>query len=308
MKRLIAILLVLSLCTSLCACGKSAEAKKADELILEIGEVTADSEAAILAAQTYYDTLSNKQKEEVENYELLVKAKEDYTIIEGRLEAEASLQAAYDAEKWATVLTLSKEYIESYPNELFAKKAQEYKEEAIDIIDKKTIEYLKAGELEIGKQLLELIKDDVNGADALLEEIEEYSMIAGKYTASEYSRKKSGKELPYQGTREAYNLTVIPFMDNSGEWQVQYTVEVPGIFNLVGKGCFTYTCVGDAYTNGSVPAAVEIDPQIDTWNTKIIESDAIQIYSTDEGYLVVHTIFYKSSSDYEEISQNFIKQ
>lgn len=302
MKKTIAILLAISLCFSLCACGKSAEAKKADELILAIGEVTADSENTILAAQTYYDTLSDKQKEKVENYELLIMAMEDYAVIADRLEAEASLQAAYDAEKWATVLTLSKVHLASYPSELFAEKAQQYKEEAIDIIAKNTIAYLKAGDLENGKMLLETIKDDVNGADDLLEEIEEYSMIAGEYTASEYSRKKSGKELPYLGNREAYNLTVIPFMDDSGEWQVQYTVQVPGIFNLAGKYCFTYTCVGDAYT------AVEIDPQIDTFNTGIIESDAIQISSTDGGYLVVHTIFYKSSNDYEEISQSFIKQ
>lgn len=302
MKKTIAILLTISLCFSLCACGKSAEAKKADKLILAIGEVTADSENSILAAQTYYDTLSDKQKEEVENYQILIQAQEEYSKIANRILLETNIQSAYGEEKWATVLTLSKEYLASYPNELFAKKAQEYKEEAIDIIAKNTIAYLKAGDLENGKLLLEAIKYDFNGADALLEEIEEYSMIAGEYTASEYSRKKSGKELPYLGNREAYSLTVIPFMDDSGEWQVQYTVQVPGIFNLAGKYCFTYTCVGDAYT------AVEIDPQIDTFNTGIIESDAIQISSTDGGYLVVHTIFYKSSNDYEEISQSFIKQ
>ena len=308
MKKTIAILLTISLCFSLCACGKSAEAKKADELILAIGEVTADSENSILAAQTYYDTLSDKQKEEVENYQILIQAQEEYSKIANRILLETNIQSAYGEEKWATVLTLSKEYLASYPSETFAEKAQQYKEDAIDMIGKGTIAYLKAGDLKNGKLLLEAIKDDVNGADALLEKIEEYSMIAGKYTASEYSRKKSGNELPYQGTREAYNLTVIPFIDDSGEWQVQYTVEVPGIFNLAGKGCFTYTCVGNAYSSGNVPVAIEIDPQIDTWNTRIIESDTIQIYSTDGGYLVVHTIYYKSSSDYEEISQSFIKQ
>ena len=88
MKKVIAILLTLCLCIGLCACGgsdtkediekakdtkpvKSAEAQKADELILAIGEVTADSETAILAAQNYYDTLTEDQKAEVEKYNVL---------------------------------------------------------------------------------------------------------------------------------------------------------------------------------------------------------------------------------------------
>ena len=78
MKKTIAISLALCICLGLFACGeqKSAEANKADELIQAIGEVTADSEAAILAAQNYYDSLTQSQKEEVEYYDILVFALE----------------------------------------------------------------------------------------------------------------------------------------------------------------------------------------------------------------------------------------
>ena len=86
MKKVCVFVLVISLCIGLCACAgslkpavttqapKSLEAQRADAFILAIGEVTADSEATILAAQTYYDSLTEAQKAEVEHYELLVSA------------------------------------------------------------------------------------------------------------------------------------------------------------------------------------------------------------------------------------------
>ena len=71
MKKAIAVLLILCVCVGLCACGgnseptepaKSAEAQKADELILAIGEVSMENESAVLAAKAYYDTLTAEQK------------------------------------------------------------------------------------------------------------------------------------------------------------------------------------------------------------------------------------------------------
>ena len=85
MKKVISFLLVICLCMALVACGgsseiieetKSPEAQKADEMILAIGEVTADSEDAILKAQEYYDSLTPQQQAEVENYALLETAQE----------------------------------------------------------------------------------------------------------------------------------------------------------------------------------------------------------------------------------------
>lgn len=77
MKRAVSVICVLVLCLSLCACGKSKEAIAVDEMILGIGEVSVDSKAAILDAEAAYEALSDKDKEAIENYEILADAKED---------------------------------------------------------------------------------------------------------------------------------------------------------------------------------------------------------------------------------------
>ena len=91
MKRMITLLLTLSLCVCLCACGKSSEAKKADELILAIGEVSLDSKNAIQDAQSYYDTLTEEQKSEVENYPVLQSASETLESLERVAAVEESI-------------------------------------------------------------------------------------------------------------------------------------------------------------------------------------------------------------------------
>ena len=73
MKKLLATLLVLCMCLSLCACG---EYKKVDEAILAIGEVTLGSETAIADASALYDGLSDEDKSKVENYTILQDAQE----------------------------------------------------------------------------------------------------------------------------------------------------------------------------------------------------------------------------------------
>ena len=74
MKKLLAILLVLCICLSLCACGKY---KKVDEAILSIGKVTLESETAITNASTLYDGLSEEEKAKVENYTVLQDAQKE---------------------------------------------------------------------------------------------------------------------------------------------------------------------------------------------------------------------------------------
>ena len=65
MKRIMAIVLVFSLCIGLCACFKSKEARNVEELIQAIGEVTIDSESAVLEARRSYDALTEEQKAEL---------------------------------------------------------------------------------------------------------------------------------------------------------------------------------------------------------------------------------------------------
>ena len=82
MKRILSLSLAVLLCLSLCACGKSKEAKAVDDLILSIGEVTAESAETVQAAAEAYNALSEKDRESIENYETLKKAQEDLFYIE----------------------------------------------------------------------------------------------------------------------------------------------------------------------------------------------------------------------------------
>ena len=120
MKKLLIYILAMCLCVSLCACGrnaesvettviqqteevteeaKSVEAQKADELILAIGEVSMESESAILAAKAYYDTLTNEQILQVENVDILESAIEDFDTLKKEDEYKAIYNQAVKYEK-----------------------------------------------------------------------------------------------------------------------------------------------------------------------------------------------------------------
>lgn len=98
MKRTISLLLVLALCLSLCACGKSKAVSNVESLIGAIGEVTADSEAAIVEAEEAYKVLTDKEKEAVENYADLVSAR---TVLDEALEIEQFRQSILG--EWVSV-------------------------------------------------------------------------------------------------------------------------------------------------------------------------------------------------------------
>ena len=76
MKRVFAIMLALAMVFVLCACGKSAEVKNAEDLINAIGEVTADSGDAIAAAEQAFQALSAEDQAKVENADVLPDARE----------------------------------------------------------------------------------------------------------------------------------------------------------------------------------------------------------------------------------------
>lgn len=75
MKRVTIILLALILCLSLCGCGKSEAVKNVEAMIDAIGEVTLDSEAAVVAAEEAYAALTAEEKEKVENHIVLTDAR-----------------------------------------------------------------------------------------------------------------------------------------------------------------------------------------------------------------------------------------
>ncbi len=77
MKKFIIFFLLLALCLSLCACGKSPAVKNAEALIDGIGEVTAEKENAVLAAEEAYNALTAEEQAKVANYSTLTAAREN---------------------------------------------------------------------------------------------------------------------------------------------------------------------------------------------------------------------------------------
>ena len=110
MNRIISLIALLAICISLCACGTSVETQKADELILAIGEVSLEKEPAILAAKAYFDTLTDNQKKQVENAELLQSAIEKLDTIKKESEYIEIYEKALEYEKNLQIDVASAEY------------------------------------------------------------------------------------------------------------------------------------------------------------------------------------------------------
>lgn len=80
MKKIVALLLAVLMCFSLCGCGKSEAVKNVESMIDAIGEVMLDSEAVIVAAEESYNALSEEEQSKVENYAVLTSAREQLDI------------------------------------------------------------------------------------------------------------------------------------------------------------------------------------------------------------------------------------
>jgi hypothetical protein len=94
MKKIICLILVIALCVPLFGCGKSEAVKAAEEAINNIGEVTLDSEAAILNAEKLYNILTDTEKAEVSNRLALVDAREAFEKLQEE-QAEAQKKVIY---------------------------------------------------------------------------------------------------------------------------------------------------------------------------------------------------------------------
>lgn len=95
MKKIISLLLVLFLCLSLCACGKSKAVTAYEELVQKIGTVSLDSEDAIIEAENAYLALSDEEKEAVaESNDILVSKRAEYdSLAKAKAEQEARLNS-----------------------------------------------------------------------------------------------------------------------------------------------------------------------------------------------------------------------
>lgn len=79
MKKTLALVLVLSLCLSLCACGQSEESRVVEDLIKAIGTISLESESVIIAAEEAYRALTEEAKQEIaDSAAILVQARVEY--------------------------------------------------------------------------------------------------------------------------------------------------------------------------------------------------------------------------------------
>lgn len=92
MKKIVALILALSMMLALCGCGKSEAVKEVESLIANIGEVSLDKGEAIEQAKQAYGNLSSEEKELVNNYSILQEADEAYD----RLTKAEELKPAQD--------------------------------------------------------------------------------------------------------------------------------------------------------------------------------------------------------------------
>lgn len=81
MKRALCVLLAALTLVSLSGCGTSREAREVTKLIEAIGEVTLESEPAIIAAEEAYAALSDEQKAEVEIADYLPIYRNNYEVL-----------------------------------------------------------------------------------------------------------------------------------------------------------------------------------------------------------------------------------
>lgn len=96
MKKVLSMLVIIAMLFSLAACGagkpaepeKKEEVKQVEALIADIGEVSLDSEEAIIKAEEAYEELSENDRKDVETYEELEKARTDYDALVVKAEEE----------------------------------------------------------------------------------------------------------------------------------------------------------------------------------------------------------------------------
>ena len=91
MKKIISLAMCLILLLSLCACGKSKQAKAVEEQISTIGDVSLEKEATILSTLENYNQLSDAEKETVENYSILENAIDTISALK-QAEIETALE------------------------------------------------------------------------------------------------------------------------------------------------------------------------------------------------------------------------
>lgn len=226
MKKALSLILVLTMCLTLGACGKSKAVTAAEELIAAIGEVTYQSGEAIQKAEDAVAALSVEEKETVETLAQLTEARKKYDEISAvkpveelianigtvSLESEGSItiaRTAYDA--------LSSEYKDNVSNYADLQMAEQTfsdkrVEEVIGLID-------------------EIVIEDIVVSDTVKEAI---SGIYTKYNAlTEEEREKVTNYETLNKAKDTYNeMWVHGLVKIEKIWFTHYTYTNEIILNI----------------------------------------------------------------------------
>ena len=97
MKKLTAVVLLIILCLSLCACGASKNVSSVEGKISAIGRVSLESGPAIIEAEEAFNALTEKEKASVKNYDSLVAARNNYDYFKKIREQLIGQWGYYDA-------------------------------------------------------------------------------------------------------------------------------------------------------------------------------------------------------------------
>lgn len=96
MKKVLSLILVLAICLSLCACGKSEAAKECESLIAAIGDVSINSKDAIVAAERAYSALTAEEKDSIAESAAIMNEAIDAYYIEFSKEIYSNLNSAHE--------------------------------------------------------------------------------------------------------------------------------------------------------------------------------------------------------------------
>lgn len=159
MKKIISIILALSMMLTLCACGKSDEAKHADETIAAIGTVTTSSLSQIERAEKEVENLSDKDVKSLDNLTMLYDAREEYN----KLMAD-TIEVLIDA---IGELNFDSKYIIENARTQY----NELDEESKALVENYAV--LEKAEKEISKVRADIVMDEIEALSAMPVETDE---------------------------------------------------------------------------------------------------------------------------------------
>ena len=106
MKKHGIIILIIVLILTLCACGKSKKVQEVDDLIAAIGEISLNRTAAVEAAENAVAELSKRQRNQLENREILESARSALSDLQ-------YIESHYDVEQFPEVVATKQQGIDT---------------------------------------------------------------------------------------------------------------------------------------------------------------------------------------------------